>query len=226
MTIDDIAVNRSARPREPSARRVLRGAGRIMSHLASRPLLIGSTALFVVCAGVFFASTAPFAIPRVESLCHQAPLDMRFTSTADQVASFLRECGTTGRDAYQHLQVADLIYPAVFGLFMATAIAFVLSRLAPARDSILALAALPLVASAFDYLENVCAWLALRAYPAPTSTNALLGLASAAKNVTSWTAGSVLVGALVMLALRAVGLRSRRLRRRRVELPSPRGIHQ
>jgi hypothetical protein len=221
MTIDDAAIHRPARTRDPVGRRLLLRTANAMSRLATWPLLLGSTAVFVVSAGVFFASAAPFAVPQVESACHQAPPDMRFTSSAAEIIGFLRACGTNGRDAYQYLQIADLLYPTVFGIFIATAIAFVLARLAPARHTILALAAVPLIASAFDYLENLCAWLALAAYPAPASTSALMGLASAAKNVASWTAGVVLVGALGMLAIKSLRRISRGPSRRGAQFRSP-----
>ena len=151
--------------------------------------------------GAFFGSSARFAIPTVEAACGQAPPDVRFTSDAGEVGAFLDACGVVGREAYRSMQVADLFYPLVFALFMASSLAMVISRLAPRRRSLLALAALPLVASAFDYVENACAWLALAAYPDSAATNSVLGLASAAKSATSWVAGILLLGALGALAV-------------------------
>ena len=79
----------------------------------------------------------------------------------------------------------------------------------------LALAALPLVASALDYLENAFAWLAMAAYPDPSATGSLLGLASAAKTTAFWAAGIAL-----LVALGALGVVEgrRRLRRRSASL--------
>ena len=170
-------------------------------RLARWRLWLLTATAFGVFAGVFFASSAPFAIPRVEAACDQAPPDMRFTSSATDVLGFLTGCGAAGRDAYRFLQVADLLYPTVFGMFMATSMALVLVRLAPGRHALLALAVLPLLGSAFDYLENACAWLALAAFPGQAPTSSLLGLASAAKNLTFWTSGAVLLGALALLAI-------------------------
>ena len=150
---------------------------------------------------MFFGSSAPFAIPRVEAACGQAPLDVRTTSSADDVNGFLTACGGVGREAYRALQVADLFYPLVFAMFMATSLALVLADLAPTRRSLLALAGLPFVASAFDYLENLFAWLALAAFPDPAATSSLLGLASAAKTLTSWAAGVLLLGAVALLVV-------------------------
>ena len=173
----------------------------LMARLASWRVWIVSAIAFAVFAGLFFASSAPFAIPQVEAACGQAPPDVRFTSSAADVSSFLNACGAVGRDAYQSMQVADLLYPLVFGLFLASSLALVLARLAPRRRSVLAFAALPLVGTAFDYVENAFAWMALAAYPDPSPADSLLGLASAAKTTTFWVAGLVLLGAVGALAV-------------------------
>jgi len=162
-----------------------------------------------VFAWAFFTSSAPFAIRHVEAVCRQAPPDVRFTSSAADVLGFLTGCGAAGREAYRFLQVADLFYPTVFGMFMATSMALVIARLAPERHALLALAVLPLLGSVFDYLENVCAWLALAAFPGPAPTSSLLGLASAAKNLTFWTSGALLLGALALLVIAQVSRRAR-----------------
>jgi hypothetical protein len=184
--------------------RVVRSLADRLARLARWPLWLGQAAVYAVFAGLLFGSRAAFAIPHVEAACGQAPPDVRvFTSAAD-VTGFLTACGAAGRDAYRYLQLADLLYPAVFGLFMATSIALVVSRLAPAHRPLLALAALPLVASAFDYLENLCAWLALAAFPDQSPASLLLGPASAAKNLTSWASGALLLGAVGLLAVRRI----------------------
>jgi hypothetical protein len=187
----------------------------LMARLATWRAWIVSASTFVVFAGLFFGSSAPFAIPPVEAACGQAPPDVRFTSSASDVSSFLDACGVVGRDAYQSMQMADLLYPLVFGLFMAASLALALAHLAPGRQSVLAVAALPLVGTVFDYLENVFAWLAMAAYPDPSATGSLLGLASAAKTTAFWIAGIVLIGAVGALA---VVEGRRRLRHRAVRI--------
>ena len=189
-----------------------------------QPLWVVNAAVFGVFAGAFFASSAPFAISRVEAACGQAPPDVRFTSGAADVLGFLNACGAAGRDAYRLLQVADLAYPTLFGLFMATSMALVFSRLAPARRALLTMAVFPLIGSAFDYLENLCAWLALAAFPDPAPTSSLLGLASAAKNLTFWTSGALLLGALGMLMV-AKARRPMRPPANRVGIDALRGSH-
>lgn len=174
---------------------------RRLAALAGWRVWAVSAAVYTAYAGAFFATTAPFAIPTVERLCGQPPLDMRTTSSATDVNTFLTACGETGREAYRALQLADLAYPLVFAVFLASSLALALSRLAPGRPRLLVLALLPFLASAFDYVENVFAWRALAAFPGATATDGLLGVASAAKTATSWLAGGLLVAALVALVV-------------------------
>ena len=105
-------------------------------------------------------------------------------------------------DTYRNLQIADLLYPAVVGLFLASSLALALRGMSSnaARAS---LVAIPLLASGFDYLENIFGWIALSAYPDPAITNHVLGFASAAKTTTSWTGVMVLVVSLGLLVARA-----------------------
>jgi hypothetical protein len=102
------------------------------------------------------------------------------------------------------MQVADLAYPAVVGLFLASSLAVAIGRVSPPGSTAVWLASIPLVASSFDYAENIFAWFALARYPHPAPTDALLGYASAAKTATSWASGILLLGALAVLAVRLV----------------------
>jgi ABC-type Fe3+-siderophore transport system permease subunit len=173
-----------------------------MARMARGRVLLGSGAAYATFATVFFTTSLPFTIPRVEAVCRQAPPDVRFAPSATDVLRFLDACGVAGRESYRNLQLADLAYPAVFGLFLATALAFVISRLTRPDSRLLALSVLPLLGAAFDYLENACAWLALAAHPEPSVASSLFGLASGAKNIASWAAGLVLVGVVVLLLAR------------------------
>jgi hypothetical protein len=180
---------------------------RAVARLATWRVWTVSGAVYVVFALVLFTSSAPFAIPRVEALCGQPPLDVRVTSGAAEVNGFLTACGTAGREAYRALQLADVVYPLCFAVFLASSLALVLSRLAPTHPRLLVLVALPFLASAFDYIENALAWRALIAFPRASSTDGLLGVASTAKAATSWIAGGLLIVCLTALGL-AVARRS------------------
>ncbi len=191
------------RPPDATGQRRAGAFSRILGRLSTWRAWLPLATAYAVFAGAFFASSAPFAIPVVEAACGAAPLDVRTGASADDVHAFLLGCGPTGREAYQALQVADLVYPLVFALFLASSLAIVLRRLAPGRPGLVAWAALPLAASAFDYLENACAWLALAAYPSAAPADGLLVLASDAKTITSWLAGLLLLGGCAALVARA-----------------------
>lgn len=178
-----------------------------IARLGSWKLWTVSAALLVPIAWMFFASSAPFAIPEVEAACGQAPPDMRFFTTGAGVTQFLDDCGPDGRDAYRNMQLADVFYPAIVGVFMASSLSLALRRLSPRRSRILWLGALPLAAGAFDYVENTFAWFALTSYPDPTATSDLLGVASAAKTTTSWAAGLLLLATLAVIAVRTTSAR-------------------
>lgn len=187
----------------PSATTAATGpVARAMTRLSPLPTWVASAVVYAGFAAVFFGSGAGFAIPTVQRICGQAPPDMRVTSTATEVYGFLSACGPAGREAYRALQVADLFYPLVFAVFLASSLAVVLRLLAPDRPGLLGFAAVPFVAGAFDYLENGCAWLALAAWPQPGAADGLLGLFSAAKTATSWVVGTLLLLALGALAVR------------------------
>ncbi len=174
-------------------------SSRWVDRLASKRLWVLSTALFVPFALVFFASSAPFSIAEVREACGDSPPDLRFFTSGADVDSFLAACGPAGRSTYRNMQLADLFYPAVVGLFLASSLALVIRRLSPPVSAARWLATIPLLASTFDYLENAFAWIALRAYPDPIRTNDLLGFASAAKTTTSWIGGGLLLVGLARL---------------------------
>ena len=196
-------------PADPVAARSSRFE-RAARYLSSWRVWAASTAAFVAFAAVFFGTRAPFSIPTVESTCGQPPPDVRFTSSAADVNDFLVSCGAAGRSAYISMQLADLVYPAVFGVFLATSLALALRRIGTKREVLVGLAMLPMLGMVFDYVENAFAWRALAAFPETSSTDGLLGLASAAKTTTFWIAGLLLVAAVAVLVVRAMHARRRR----------------
>ena len=111
--------------------RMITGLSHAMRKLATWWVLAVTAGVFVVFAVAFFATSLPFSIAHVTSLCGAPPPDVRFYTPADGVTQFLTGCGEAGRAAYRDLQVADLFYPAVSGLFLASALAVVLVRHLP-----------------------------------------------------------------------------------------------
>jgi hypothetical protein len=177
-----------------------------MRRFGDRRVLVASGALCFVLAAVMFGTSGTGSLAQVAERCGQAAPDVRFTSSPEQVQGFLTACGAAGREAYRDLQLLDLVYPAAVGTFLAAALASVLSR-AARRTRVVALAALPLLASGFDYLENLAAWVLLARYPDPLPWVArLLGLASAGKQSLMWASITILAVGIVV----AVGGRLRR----------------
>lgn len=176
-----------------------------MKRLASWRLLGITGVVFAVFAALLFASSAPFSISHVQAQCGQAPPDVRFFTSANDVREFMVGCGQAGRSAYRNLQLADLLYPAVFALFMASALAMALSRIVRKESLWLAAAALPLIGAGFDYLENAAAWITIFRFPERSGAAAyLLGVASVAKQTVSWVAGLLLLTVLGYTLARSV----------------------
>ena len=195
----------SSHPSEQAGGRAQRSRRDVLVRsLGSWRFWIPSAAVFFVFAAIFFQSSAPFSISEVESACGQAPPDVQNFTTGDDVSGFLDACGADGRAAYRNMQIADLFYPAVYGLFVASSLALSLARTSLSSRWVSRAVALPFVGAGFDYLENIFAWIALASYPGDASTNALLGLAGAAKAATYWISGLVLIGTLVVLVAKRV----------------------
>ncbi len=172
-----------------------------MRRLARWEVLVPAAVLYVLSTVLFFASALPFAIPVVTQACGQSPPDVRFYTAGDDVRTFLSGCGAAGHAAYRNLQIADLFYPAISGIFLAAALAVTLCGLVAPTSWLPALAAVPLVGSLFDYLENLAAWTVLAADPAGPAAD-LLGLASVGKQLFSWAAWLLLMAAVVVTVVR------------------------
>ena len=168
---------------------VITAVSSVMSRLANWKVLITSGVLFLVSAAVFFASSLPFAIPTVTTACGQPPPDVLLYTSGAQVREFFTACGKGGRAAYQDMQIADLFYPAISGIFLAAALALVLTKLTGPGSRFVALAAVPLLGTIFDYLENAAAWVTMTAYPQDAGpVTDLLGVASIGKQLFTWAA--------------------------------------
>ncbi len=186
------------------------GAATAMSRLASWRVWFVLAAAFAVCAGVFFRTSAPFSIEQVERLCGAPPLDVRFTSTAADVERFLSGCGIEGRNAYRNMLVADLVYPLVFGTFMASSLALAITRVVPHRPRLIVVALAALVGSALDYVENALEWRAVDAFPTAVASTRLLGIVAAGKSIVFWMVGVGLLVLLVVIGIREIGARRQR----------------
>lgn len=197
--------------------RILALLSTVSQRLASRRILLVTAGLYGVCAVAMFLTSLPFAVPVVTARCGAPPPDVRLFTSSAELRRFLIDCGDGGRAAWWHLQLADLVFPMIYGLFLASALALVLTRLSRPGSPVIALAVLPLVGSAFDYLENLAAWAVLAAFPHEVPVAAqLLGVMSTGKQAATWMAWIVLIVALGRLLLHS----GRRRRAARVD-PGP-----
>ncbi len=177
---------------------------RLAARFATRRALITSGVATLALVLVLFGAL----IPAVEAACGALPLDLRPHSSAADVRAFLDGCGVEGRAAYQRLQVVDLLYPSASAVFLSGAMWAAASRVwrSPRWTG---LWVLPALSSAFDYIENACAWVALARFPASSATDGLLGVASAVKQALGWAGGVALVALLVVLVWRRVASQGR-----------------
>ncbi|MDO5081735.1 hypothetical protein [Buchananella hordeovulneris] len=109
-----------------------------------------------------------------------------------ETVSLYEALGVEGRDYYQHIQLpVDMVYPALFmtsfGLLLA-ALTRYLGLPRPAR----LISLIPVLAGLSDWGENVCTWLALRAYPEVSPTLPQLG---------SWFSLTKTVGVMLTFVL-------------------------
>ena len=170
-----------------------------MAHLAQRRLLLISGAVTVALAAVLFASSGTSSLAAVADRCGQPAPDVRFHDIArggPVVPGRLRRRRPIGvprpaargrrstrrRSGSSSPRRSPCSCPGRCG------------RRRPGR----ALAVVPLVGAAFDYVENLAAWTLLVRYPEPAAWAArVLGTASAAKQVTMWASAVLVLAGLV-----------------------------
>jgi hypothetical protein len=111
----------------------------------------------------------PLSLPYMKDLAAGAPLlDMRLGYTPDAAYHLFDMLGQKGRGTYLTLLwTIDLSLPALFGLFLSSAIR---------RGTFRACQSIPLLAAACDYAENITITMLLLRYP--THEQALAQLAS------------------------------------------------
>ena len=97
-------------------------------------------------------------IPAIERSTGGIPcFDMNFLYSADDARFFLQSLSAEGKNIYLHSQLPlDFFYPLCYGCFFV----FSLTKL---QRKLNAFALLPLLLAAFDYAENICIEVMLRA---------------------------------------------------------------
>lgn len=117
--------------------------------------------LLVLALSVFIAVnflSFPLSVPRMAQLSGGRPiLDMQLLYSANTAYNLFDALGEAGRHAYlKLLWTIDLMLPMLFGLFLSSAIR---------RTRFRRLNWLPLLASGFDYAENIAISILLVRYP-------------------------------------------------------------
>ncbi len=88
-----------------------------------------------------------------------------FYSAAD-LLQMAEDYGPAGRAAYVQARIEfDILWPVVYGIFLCVGISWVLQRILPKNSPWRLLNLLPLLAVGFDFLENLCAAIAMHYYP-------------------------------------------------------------
>jgi hypothetical protein len=132
----------------------------------------------------------PGLVSRVADRCDGlSPLDVRGFWTAADARDLVAACGTEGREAYVHLQLLDLIYPAAGGAALLLVTALLLRRYGGRGWGLLVPA---IVMTALDYGENAVVWTLLLRWPEVDSVVfAVGGAVTAAKRVAGFAAFTI-----------------------------------
>ena len=147
--------------------------------------LLGLAAAWVVLAGWLFGSHGWGSLVAVAEACGGPAPDVRFAPSPEITLAFIEGCRARGGvAAYEHLQVLDLVYPAV----VAALLALTLRGLARLAGWPRWLAVIPMLASLGDYAENLGAW-------------ALISGAKTDGAGPAWAAGVVQAGSFVKVTL-------------------------
>lgn len=178
---------------------------------------LASPAVFALSAlvfGLFMAFVLPAAAREAAAYTPEgAGFDTSFLYTPAQAAAKAGAYTTEGRLAYIAARWSfDLAYPLVYGLFMLAAWSFSLERLTRGSPLGRRLSLLPLLAPAFDYVENVAATVVVASYPAVPAGWAV---AASVGTALKWAfVGLGLAGALILPAAALVQSLAARLGRR------------
>jgi hypothetical protein len=131
-------------------------------------LIRGARVRHLVVAAVVYAPLAvvmfgwPGLVGSVSRSCGLPPFDVRGFWDAEDARAMVNACGSGGRTAYLHLQIADLAYPAALAGFLVVLTALLLRGFGGRTWPVL----LPIVAmTLLDYLENTGVWILLARWP-------------------------------------------------------------
>ena len=172
-------------------------------------VLIGLLAVYLPFYGLYFASHAPFSLPHAAAACGGRPvLDTGWARTAQAAHEYLVACGSAGRAAIVHQQLADLLYAGLYAAVLVAAFGFLLRAAGATARWWRLFLLLPLVTAALDYLENLGIWNLLARYPGSGHLVPHLSTVTQVKLALGYTC----LATLAVLTLAAVVVRLRRRR--------------
>ena len=155
--------------------------------------------LFALAIGAFLAENLlyfPLSVPYMKDLAAGAHLlDMRPGYSPGAAYDLFDVLGQTGRGAYLRLLwTIDLLLPALFGLFLSSAIR---------RGAFPSWQSVPLLAAACDYAENITITILLLRYPTREPAFAQLASIFTVTKLVLYTSGLLLaVGGFLMRFMR------------------------
>jgi hypothetical protein len=157
-----------------------------------RHILLLLAAVLAFNVGVF-----PLAVARIDAQSRGArPLDLRCGYSPDTAYALLGAYGAEGRRAYLWTELtADVLYPAVYALFLTLSVAYLFERARPASAVARRAAVLPFAALVADYLENVGVVVMVVRYPERSD---ILARVTSAVTCVKWVFFAAAVGLLVV----------------------------
>lgn len=173
-----------------------RGISAWLHKISSGRLTLAATLVFAL----FTSLVLPYmATSSAEQTGSQESPDTSFFYTAEDLYRMAQDYGEVGRQAYLRARWSfDVVWPLVYCVFLATAISWLTHRALPSKSRWQRANLVPLLATLFDYLENLFASVVMLRYPDPTP---ILATLAPWMTAVKW----VLVGASFVLLL-AVGL--------------------
>ena len=185
-----------------------------LAHGVRGWLALGAVVLFALFTAVVLPAQAEAGT--FYTVRHAAP-DTSAWYSPDDLYAAAEAWGRDGRAAYVNARVTfDVMWPMVYGTFLLTTLAWVWARGTASGSRWRGVALLPVVAVALDYAENICTATVMARYPARTPVLAELAPLFTAGKWLTLSAGFLLLGIGVIIAL-TVRWRARRSRAPRSE---------
>jgi hypothetical protein len=141
------------------------------------------------------------SVPRIEAVSGGAEiLDMKVYYTSDEAYKILDQLGTEGRRVYQGMLTEfDFIFPLLYALTLSMSAVMILGKLFPNAMRIQKLGLIPLLAGAFDWLENISALVMLANYPKVSAVSSVAGYFTLGKWGFTWLSlGGIMVGLTIL----------------------------